>query len=60
MAKTLCIIGMVISVLIFLIFLIDISAAIPFSRYSIPMDVVFLGVSSLLAWMSWKIYREQQ
>ena len=59
MAKTLCIIGMALSALVFLVFLIDISVAFPFSRYSIMMDVVFLTVSVLLAWMSWNVYREQ-
>ena len=59
MAKTLCIIGMALSALVFLVFLLDISFAIPFLRYSIMMDVVFLAVSALLAWMSWNVYREQ-
>lgn len=60
MPKILCIIGMAIAVLVFLIFLVDIAAGFPFSRRSIPMDVTFIIVSGLLAWMSWITYKELQ
>jgi uncharacterized membrane protein (DUF4010 family) len=60
MAKILCMVGMAISALIFLVFLIDLAAGFPFSRYSILLDVCFLGIAVMLAWMGWKTYKEQQ
>ena len=60
MAKILCMVGLAISALIFLIFLVDISAGWPFSRYSILLDVCFMVVSVMVAWMSWVTYKEQQ
>lgn len=60
MSKILCIVGMVIAALVFLIFLVDIIVGIPFAKRSIPMDVTFIIVSLLLAWMSWSTYKEQQ
>ena len=60
MAKILCMVGLAISALIFLVFLVDIAATWPFSRYSILLDVTFMVVSLMVAWMSWRTYKEQQ
>ena len=60
MAKILCMVGMAISALIFLVFLVDIAVQWPFHRHSITLDVTFMVVSLMVAWMSWKTYKEQQ
>lgn len=65
MPKALCLIGMVISILVFLIFLIDLVFGVsgmldmaPFRCPSITMDIIFLIASGGLAYMSWATFRE--
>ncbi|MDO4550697.1 MAG: hypothetical protein Q4C96_05545 [Planctomycetia bacterium] len=59
MAKSLCMFGLALAAIILLVFLVDISLGFPFSRYSILMNVIFMAVSLVLAWLSWKTFKEQ-
>lgn len=59
MSKTLCIIGMAISLVVFLLFLADISIKVPFGRNSLVLDSVFIVASLVMAAMGFFTYREQ-
>lgn len=58
MARILCIIGLVISSLVALLFLADLAAGIPFNRHNVVMDAVFLVCSLVVAGMSFQTFRE--
>ena len=67
MPKALCLVGMVISVLVFLVFLSDIIFGVagqpdlaPFRLQSVVMDILFLIASAGLALMAWVTFREQK
>lgn len=67
MPKVLCLTGMVISVLVFLIFIIDLIFGMsgmldlaPFRLASVTMDVIFLVASGGLAYAAWTTFREQK
>ena len=60
MSKALCWVGLILSLIVFLIFLLDVSAAIPFGRRNIFVDVIFMVIALLMMWMSWTTYREQK
>jgi hypothetical protein len=63
----LCLIGLVIASLVFLIFLLDLVLGLsgltnmaPFSFVSITMDLIFMVSSGGLAFMAWVTFREQK
>lgn len=58
MAKGLTIISMVIAVLVLLLFALDLAIKIPFSRASMPMDIVFVICAIGLGYISWSTYKE--
>ncbi len=67
MPKALCLIGLVIASLVFLIFLLDLVlglsglvAMAPFRYASITMDIIFMVSSGGLAYMAWTTFREQK
>lgn len=66
MPKALCLIGLVFSALVALIFLTDIilgvmgSASAPLRMVSLLMDILFILAASGLAYVSWKTFREQR
>ena len=66
MPKALCLIGLVFSGLVFLIFLLDLllglsgSSLAPLMMANWMMDVLFLLASAALAYASWMAYREQR
>lgn len=67
MPKALCLIGMVISILVFLIFFLDIVFGVsgmknlaPFGLASLVMDILFILSSAGLAIMGWLAFREQK
>jgi Ni/Fe-hydrogenase subunit HybB-like protein len=67
MPKALCLIGLVIASLVFLIFLLDLVLGLsgltnmaPFSFVSITMDLIFMVSSGGLAFMAWVTFREQK
>ena len=59
MPKALSISGMVIAVLIFLLFVLDLALAFPFQRSSMMMDIVFVLCSLGLGYLSWATFKEQ-
>ncbi len=58
MSKALAISGLVVSLLLLLIFGLDLAIAIPFGRSVKVMDIGFVISALLLAYMSWSTYRE--
>ena len=59
MPKALSISGMVIAVLIFLLFTLDLALGFPFQRSSMMMDIVFVLCSLGLGYLSWATFKEQ-
>ena len=59
MPKALSISGMVIAVLIFLLFVLDLALAFPFQRSSWIMDIVFVLCAAGLGYLSWTTFKEQ-
>ncbi len=59
MSKIICLSGLIVCVLVFLIFVVDLSAAIPFGRYSLAMDIVAIISSAAMGALGWLTYREQ-
>ncbi len=67
MPKALCLIGLVLSILICLVFLFDLVAGLagptmvaPLLAASYVVDVMFILASAALAWVSWSTFREQK
>lgn len=59
MPKVLCMTGMVISILILVLFLLDLAVKFPFQRVSVLMDVMFVVCALGLGYLSWSTLREQ-
>ncbi len=59
MAKNLCLAGVIISLLILIVFVLDLSCAIPFSRANIVFDIVMAVASLTIGVLGWLTYREQ-
>ena len=59
MPKALCLIGMVISILVLLIFLIDLIMGV-FKLSNVPMDIVFIVAAAAIAFLSFTTFREQK
>jgi hypothetical protein len=66
MPKALCLIGLVFSILVALIFLADIvlgsmnSESAPLRMTSMVMDILFILAAAGIAYASWTTYREQK
>lgn len=65
MPKALCLTGLVIAILVFLIFLFDLlfgmlgmSSFAPFKMSNVMMDVIFLLCAAGLGYLSWTSFRE--
>ena len=56
-SKALAISGLVVSLLLLLIFGLDLAIAIPFGRSVMVMDIGFVISALLLAYMSWSTFR---
>jgi hypothetical protein len=59
MPKALCLTGMVIAIVVFLLFLLDLILKVPFQRANLVMDVVFVICAGTLGFISWTTFREQ-
>jgi hypothetical protein len=61
MPKALCLTGLAIAAVLFLIFLVDLipSPLSPFKGASKLMDIAFILCSLGLAWLSWTTWKEQ-
>lgn len=60
MAKALTILGMVIAVLIFALFGLDLAIGVPFTKANIMMDVGAIVCAAILGFLSWSTFKEQQ
>ena len=67
MPKALCLIGLVLAILVFLIFLLDLVLGLsgmitiaPFHMASLTMDIIFMISSAALAYAAWSTFREQK
>ena len=67
MPKALCLIGLVLAILVFLIFTLDLALGLsgmdsmaPFRAVSILTDVIFMIGSAGLAYVAWTTFREQK
>lgn len=66
MPKVLCLIGLVFSILVALIFLTDIVlgllgyASAPLRLNSLAMDIIFLIAAGGIAYVSWTTFKEQK
>ena len=58
MSKILSIAGMAVSALVFLVFVLDMALGIPFGGANSTMNICFIVVSLILAYMSWSSWRE--
>ena len=59
MPKALCITGLAVSAILFLIFLSDLAIAAPFKRANLIMDIAFVLCSAGLGFLSWLTWKEQ-
>lgn len=59
MTKVLCLFALALSAILALIFILDLSAGIPFQKGSMVLDVVFLVAALIIGTLSWLTYREQ-
>lgn len=59
MPKVLCLTGMVISILVFVMFLLDLVLAWPFDKASPGLDMAFVVCAAALGYLSWSTFREQ-
>ena len=67
MPKALCLVGLVLAILVFLIFFLDLVLGMsgmlsmaPFRQVSILMDILFILASAILAYAAWTAFREQK
>jgi hypothetical protein len=60
MPKVLCMTGMVISILILVLFLLDLAVKFPFQRVSVFMDIMFVLCAIGLGYISWSTLQEQE
>lgn len=67
MPKALCLVGLVLSILVFLIFALDLIlglsgmvAQAPFRSVNLLVDAIFMVCSAGLSWVAWSTFREQK
>ena len=60
MPKVLCIAGIVVAALVFLLFALDLATGFPFNRASKVMDVGFIACGLILGYLGWSTMREQE
>ncbi|TWU33389.1 hypothetical protein [Novipirellula artificiosorum] len=67
MPKALCLISLVASILILVLFLADAAMGLlgmqdiaPLRSASLLMDITFVVIGAIMVWLSWSTYREQR
>lgn len=60
MPKALTIVGMGVSVLLLLIFALDLLTKFPFQRASMTMDIAFMICAAILGFLSYTTFAEQK
>jgi hypothetical protein len=59
MPKALCILGMVVSALLIVLFGMDMATGFPFRSIGMAWSVVFMVGAAILAYLSWATFRQQ-
>ena len=59
MSKILCLFSLALSLILAVVFILDLSMGIPFKQGSIMLDVIFLVAALVIAVQSWLTFREQ-
>lgn len=59
MGRKLSIVAIAAAALVAVVCILDMAAGIPFSRYSIMMDVLYLISAGVIGYMGFETYREQ-
>jgi len=59
MSKILCLFSLGLSVILAIMFILDLSIGMPFKKGSIVFDVIFLVAALTIGVLSWFTYREQ-
>jgi len=59
MPKALCMVGMAVSIILVILFLLDLIAGIPFRHASLLMDILMLVCAAGLGYVSWATFQEQ-
>ena len=60
MAKALSVFGMAVSLLLLLVFGLDLAIGFPFNGYNSIMSIGFAVVSALLVYLSWSAFRDSR
>jgi hypothetical protein len=60
MAKVLCLFALVVSAILFLVFLLDLVLGIPFARVNMMMDIAFVASSAIIGLFSYLTFQEQR
>ena len=59
MPKALSFVGIVVSVLLLLVFILDLAVGVPFRGANSMMSISFIVFSAILGYLSWSTLREQ-
>jgi hypothetical protein len=59
MPKALCILGMVVSILLIVLFGMDLAMSFPFRGIGMVWSIVFMLGSGILTYLSWSTFRRQ-
>jgi len=59
MPKALCIFGMVVAILVFAVFTLDVATQFPFQGHSMMMDIGSMIAAAVLGYISFMTFREQ-
>ena len=60
MAKVLCLFALVVSAVLFLIFILDLILGIPFARVNMMMDIAFVVSAVIIGLFSFLTFQEQR
>ena len=60
MAKVLCLFALVVSAVLFLIFILDLILGIPFARVNMMMDIAFVTSAAIIGLFSFLTFQEQR
>jgi hypothetical protein len=58
MSKALCIAGIVVAGLLLLVFVLDLSVALPFGRVSLMMDIGVVLSAGILGYLGWATLKQ--
>jgi hypothetical protein len=59
MPKALCILGIVVSILLIVLFGMDVATGFPFRGIGMAWSIAFISGAAMLAYLSWATFRQQ-